>query len=142
VARVNGSMVNLATLQEVGQLLIDIHGQTEHQSLLRVATHIELLDQHAGVGPERAQLFDLVTRLRQVRKDLATLQRDERELARRADLLKFQVDEIEKADLAPGEDEELAQERARLVNAERLGDLADGIYGLLIAASEDADEYA
>jgi DNA repair protein RecN (Recombination protein N) len=142
VARVNGSLVNLPTLQEIGQLLIDIHGQTEHQSLLRVSTHLDLLDQHGGVESERAQLADLVIRLRQVRKDLAGLQRDERELARRADLLKFQVDEIEKADLAPGEDEELAQERTRLMNAERLGSLADGIYSLLIAGNEDADEYA
>ena len=142
VARVNGSLVNLPTLQEIGQLLIDIHGQTEHQSLLRVSTHLDLLDQHAGVEAERAQLADLVIRLRQVRKDLAGLQRDERELARRADLLKFQVDEIEKAGLAPGEDEELAQERTRLMNAERLGSLADGIYSLLIAGNEDADEYA
>jgi DNA repair protein RecN (Recombination protein N) len=141
VARVNGSLVNLPTLQEIGQLLIDIHGQTEHQSLLRVSTHLDLLDQHAGVEHERAQLADLVIRLRQVRKDLATLQRDERELARRADLLTFQVDEIEKAELAPGEDEELAQERTRLINAERLGSLADGIYSLLIAGNEDADEY-
>src|SRR5207253_8965884 len=74
--------------------------------------------------------------------DRAARQRDERELARRADLLKFQVDEIEKAELLPGEDEDLAQERARLMNAERLGSLADGIYGLLIAGAEEADPYS
>lgn len=142
VARVNGSLVNLATMGEIGQLLVDIHGQTEHQSLLRVTTHLDLLDQYADVGNLRSQLAEKVIRLRGVRKDLAALQRDERELARRADLLKFQVDEIEKAELAPGEDEELAQERARLMNAERLGTLADGIYGLLIAGAEEADPYS
>ncbi|HMA38336.1 MAG TPA: DNA repair protein RecN [Chloroflexia bacterium] len=141
VARVNGSMVNVATLQEIGQLLIDIHGQTEHQSLLRPATHLELLDQHAGVAAERARLADLVIRLRQVRKDLATLQRDERELARRADLLNFQVEEIERAELVPGEDEELDLERARLMNAERLGTLADTIYSVLIAGAEENEGY-
>jgi DNA repair protein RecN (Recombination protein N) len=141
VARVNGSMVNLATLQEIGQLLVDIHGQTEHQSLLRVGTHLDLLDQHAGLGPQRERLAALVIRLRQTRKDLAALQRDARELARRTDLLTFQVDEIERAGLEPGEDEALAQERSRLMNAERLGTLADGIYSLLIAGAEDADGY-
>ena len=142
VARVNGSLVNQATLGEIGSLLVDIHGQTEHQSLLRMSTHLDLLDQHAGVGPLRARLAEQVTRLRAVRKDLAALQRDERELARRADLLKFQVDEIEKAELIAGEDAELAQERSRLMNAERLGTLADGIYGLLIAGSEEADPFS
>ena len=142
VARVNGSLVNQATLGEIGSLLVDIHGQTEHQSLLRTTTHLELLDQHAGVGSLRARLAEQVTRLRAVRKDLAALQRDERELARRADLLKFQVDEIEKAELSAGEDEELAQERSRLMNAEKLGTLADGIYGLLIAGAEEADPYS
>ena len=142
VARVNGSLVNQATLGEIGSLLVDIHGQTEHQSLLRMSTHLDLLDQHAGVEPLRARLAEQVTRLRAVRKDLAALQRDERELARRADLLKFQVDEIEKAELIAGEDAELAQERSRLMNAERLGALADGIYGLLIAGSEEADPFS
>jgi DNA repair protein RecN (Recombination protein N) len=141
VARINGAMVKLDTLQEAGQLLIDIHGQTEHQSLLRVPTHLELLDQHAGVGKQRGQMAELVTRLRQVRKDLAALQRDERELARRADLLKFQVEEIERAELAPGEDEELALERTRLMNAERLGGLADSIYALLIAGADEDEGY-
>ncbi len=142
VARVNGSLVNQAMLGELGSLLVDIHGQTEHQSLLRMTTHLDLLDQHARVGPLRGRLAEQVTRLRAVRKDLAALQRDERELARRADLLKFQVDEIEKAELVVGEDEELAQERSRLMNAERLGTLADGIYGLLIAGAEEADPFS
>ena len=142
VARINGTMVTVATLQDTGQLLIDIHGQTEHQSLLRVATHLELLDQYADVGADRAAVAERVMRLRQVRKDLAALQRDERELARRADLLKFQVEEIERAELAPDEDEELAQERSRLMNAERLGGLADSIYALLIAGAEAPDDYS
>ncbi|HUS16372.1 MAG TPA: AAA family ATPase, partial [Chloroflexia bacterium] len=141
VGRVNGSMVNLATLQDIGQLLIDIHGQTEHQSLLRPPTHLELLDQYAGTASDRARLADVVVRLRQTRKDLAALQRDERELARRADLLTFQVEEIDRAELTRGEDEELAQERSRLMNAERLGTLADAIYALLIAGADEGEAY-
>ena len=142
VARINGSLVNLATLREVGELLIDIHGQTEHQSLLRVPTHLELLDQYATLGPLRAEVADLVTRLRTVRTELTRLQRDERELARRADLLQFQVEEIEKAALVEGEDAELNQERVRLTNAERLGELADSIYALLIAGPDEEASYS
>ncbi len=142
VARINGSMVNLATLREIGELLVDIHGQTEHQSLLRVPTHLELLDQYANLAPLRAEVADLVTRLRTVRTELTRLQRDERELARRADLLQFQVDEIEKAALVEGEDADLAQERVRLSNAERLGGLADSIYALLIAGPDEEASYS
>jgi DNA repair protein RecN (Recombination protein N) len=141
VARVNGNLVNLPTLREIGELLIDIHGQTEHQSLLRVPTHLDLLDQYAELGELRAGVAALVTRLRGVRAELQRLQRDERELARRADLLKFQVEEIEKAALVEGEDAALDQERVRLGNAERLGSLADGIYALLIAGGEAEPAY-
>ena len=75
--------------------------------------------------------------MRSVQKELRDLQRDERELARRADLLTFQVEEIEKAALQPGEDEELANERSRLTNAERLSSLSESIYALLIKSGED-----
>jgi DNA repair protein RecN (Recombination protein N) len=137
VARVNGRMVNLATLQQIGELLVDVHGQSEHVSLLRSATHIDLLDEYAGLGEERRTVAGLVTRLRGAQKELRELQRDERELARRADLLSFQVEEIEKAGVQPNEDEELANERSRLVNSERLSALCDSIYALLIEADEE-----
>jgi DNA repair protein RecN (Recombination protein N) len=137
VARVNGRMVNLPTLQQIGELLVDVHGQSEHVSLLRSATHIDLLDEYAGLADGRRSVADLVTRLRGAQRELRDLQRDERELARRADLLSFQVEEIDKAAVQPNEDEELANERSRLVNAERLSSLCDSIYALLIEADED-----
>lgn len=139
VARINGRAVNLATLQEVGQQLIDIHGQNEHASLLRVAEHIEMLDQYANLLPQRQQLAALVTSLRQVRGELTRLRRDERELARTADRLTYQVDEIDKAALQPAEDEQLAQERQILNNAERLTELADAAYRILYEG-ESIDE--
>lgn len=141
VARVNGRLVNLPTLQQIGELLVDIHGQSEHVSLLRSATHIDLLDEYAGLSEERREVADLVGRLRSVQKELRDLQRDERELARRADLLTYQVEEIEKAAPQPNEDEELANERSRLSNAERLSSLCDSIYALLIESGED-DSYS
>ena len=125
VARVNGRMVNLPSLQAIGELLVDIHGQSEHVSLLRPATHIDLLDEYAGLRDERRQMAELVGKLRATHRELRDLQRDARELARRADLLTFQVEEIEKADLRAGEDTELANERSRLSNSERLSALCD-----------------
>lgn len=139
VARINGRAVNLAILQEVGQQLIDIHGQNEHASLLRVGEHIEMLDQYADLLPLREQLAALVATLRQVRGELARLRRDERELARTADRLSYQVEEIEKADLQPGEDEQLAQERQILNNAERLTELADAAYRILYEGESSAE---
>ncbi len=137
VARVNGRLVNLPILQQIGELLVDVHGQSEHVSLHRPATHVDLLDQYAGLSAERREIAELVGQLRSVQKELRELQRDERELARRADLLTFQVEEIEKVALQPGEDEELANERSRLSNAERLSSLCDSIYALLIELGED-----
>ncbi|HKP53241.1 MAG TPA: DNA repair protein RecN [Chloroflexia bacterium] len=137
VARVNGRMVNLPTLAQIGELLVDVHGQSEHVSLLRSSTHIDLLDEYAGLAEARREVAALVSRLRGVQRELRDLQRDERELARRADLLTYQVEEIEKAAVQPGEDEELANERSRLSNAERLSALCDAIYALLIEAEDD-----
>ncbi|MDQ6693166.1 MAG: DNA repair protein RecN [Chloroflexota bacterium] len=137
VARVNGRMVNLPTLQQIGELLVDVHGQSEHVSLLRSATHIDLLDEYAGLAEERRHVAGLVAQLRVVQKELRDLQRDERELARRADLLAYQVEEIEKASPHAGEDEELDAERTRLSNSERLTSLCDSIYALLIEKDDE-----
>jgi DNA repair protein RecN (Recombination protein N) len=137
VARVNSRMLNLPTLQQIGELLVDVHGQSEHVSLLRPATHIDLLDQFAGSHSQRRQVAELVARLRATQKALRDLQRDERELAHRADLLTYQVEEIEKADLQPGEDADLAAERSRLSNSERLSAICDSLYALLIEGADD-----
>ncbi|HEY64674.1 MAG TPA: DNA repair protein RecN [Caldilineae bacterium] len=120
ICRVNGRAVALSLLSEIGQYLVDIHGQGEHLSLLRVREHVNLLDRYAGLEAERAEMARLVERLRQVRSELVDLRRDERELARRVDLLTYQVQEITEARLVPGEEEELEAERRRLANAEQL----------------------
>ncbi|MGQ9599910.1 MAG: DNA repair protein RecN [Anaerolineae bacterium] len=137
ICRVNGRAVSLKFLEEIGQYLVDIHGQTEHLSLMRVREHVDLLDRYGELWPLREQVSALVHELRAVRRELTDLRRDERELARRIDLLQYQVDEIEAARLAPGEEEELAQERTRLANAEQLMALAEDAYQLLYEGSED-----
>ena len=137
VARVNGRAVPLALLQQIGRHLIDIHGQSEHLSLLRVAEHVDFLDGYAGARELRAQVAAKVAALRGLRRELDQLLRDERELARRADLLRFQVDEINSARLRPDEEEELRRERHLLANAKRLAADADAVYKLLYAGTEN-----
>ena len=131
VARVNGRAVNSALLAEVGQQLVDVHGQGEHLSLLREREHVNLLDRYAGLEAERSVAGDLVRRLRGVRRDLESLRQDERERARRIDLLTYQVEEIGAARLTPGEDGELDGERRRLANAEQLASLTNEALQLL-----------
>jgi DNA repair protein RecN (Recombination protein N) len=137
VSRVNGRAVSLRVLKEIGQCLVDIHGQTEHLSLMRVREHIDLLDRYGELWPLRERIAGLVRELRGVQKELANLRQDERELARRVDLLRYQVGEIEAARLVVGEGHELEQERVRLANAERLTELVEEAFLALYEAGED-----
>lgn len=130
-ARVNGRSVPSSLLREIGDLLIDIHGQSEHLSLLRPREHVNLLDRYAGTWEQRQAFASLVAQLREVRRELSELLKSEAELARRADMLKFQIEEIRSARLKPGEDDELAIEQKRLANAETLAALADDAYTAL-----------
>jgi DNA repair protein RecN (Recombination protein N) len=123
VCRVNGRTVTLALLREVAEGLVDIHGQSEHLSLLRVPEHVNLLDRYGELWPQRLELADVVARVRTVRQELADLLRSEEELQRRADLLEFQIKEIEAAAVEAGEEESLLEERQRLNNAEQLAEL-------------------
>jgi DNA repair protein RecN (Recombination protein N) len=137
VSRVNGRAVSLRVLKEIGQCLVDIHGQTEHLSLMRVREHIDLLDRYGELWPLRERIAGLVRELRGVQKELTNLRQDERELARRVDLLRYQVGEIEAARLVVGEGHELEQERVRLANAERLTELVEEAFLALYEAGED-----
>jgi DNA repair protein RecN (Recombination protein N) len=136
ICRVNGRVVALKVLEGIGQHLVDIHGQTEHLSLMRVREHIDLLDRYAELWPLRDQVAGLVQQLRTVRQELAGLRRDERELARRTDLLQYQVSEIEAARLEADQEELLARERQRLTHAEQLRELADQTYRVLHRGGE------
>ncbi len=122
-ARVNGVICPLKTYRAVGELLVDIHGQHEHQSLLRPAQHLYLLDRYAGLVAQREHLAALVKRWEQLRAEIEALLTDEAALARRVDMLTYQIQEIHNADPRPEEETELLQERTRLVNAERIAEL-------------------
>ncbi len=123
-ARINGRSVTVALLKEIGEYLVDVHGQSEHLSLLRVREHLRLLDSFAGADEELTAYQTAYNLLRNTIQKLAELRAAERDAARRADLLRYQIDEIEAAALKPGEDDELKQERNRLANAETLAKLS------------------
>jgi DNA repair protein RecN (Recombination protein N) len=139
LCRVNGRAVPLKVLQAIAEPLVDIHGQTEHLSLLRVRNHLDLLDRYAGTMGLRNDFSALVRRLRGIRKRLEQLQRDERELARHVDRLEYQIAEIEAAQLQPGEEDGLLLERRRLENASRLLELAGTAYTFLRGNAEDRE---
>lgn len=127
-ARVNGRATPVSTLQRVATRLIDIHGQGAHLALLRPERHLYYLDRFAALDPMREEVATLYAEWRGARRELERLRADERELERRAELLRYQVDEIAAAALQPGEIEDLERERRMLANAERLGELTATVH--------------
>jgi DNA repair protein RecN (Recombination protein N) len=138
IARLNGRSVNVSLLAEVGEYLVDVHGQSEHLSLMRVRQHLGLLDSYAGVETELAAYQITFRRLQIVRNELEGLRLAESESARRVDILTYQINEIEVARLHPGEEEELKEERNRLANAESLASLSQEAVILLDEAPPEA----
>jgi DNA repair protein RecN (Recombination protein N) len=138
LTRANGRTLPLSALQRIAAFLVDIHGQSAHLTLLRPEQHVFYLDRYAGAEELRGRVGALVAEWRAVRRELERLRRDERELERRVELLRYQVDEIEGASLRSGELEELERERKRLANAERLGELAAALHGALAGGEDDA----
>lgn len=137
ICRVNGRIVNLALLKEFGERLVDIHGQGEHLSLLNPRTHLRLLDAYAGLDNERTAVGSSVGELRAVRRELDALRKDERERAQRMDMLKYQIAEIEAANLKDGEEEELKSERTRLANVEQLVQHSNAALALLSGMDDE-----
>ncbi len=138
-ARVNGTTVSQAVLNEIGSYLVDIHGQSEHLSLLRPAAHIDLLDRYAGLLSQRVEVGRLVSQLNELRREIHTLEHDKDELEKRAARLRREVEEIEAAELEPGEDDDLRNERSRLANSEQLATLTAQA-SMLLDGDDAADE--
>jgi DNA repair protein RecN (Recombination protein N) len=136
-ARVNGRSVNVTMMREIGGYLVDIHGQSEHLSLLNVRQHVGLLDRYTGIIPQIQAYQRAYHFLKQLRQELEDLRREEAEAAQRIELLKFQVEEIDAANLRPDEEEELRQERDRLSNAEHLSEAAQQTLALLDDGTEE-----
>ena len=131
IARVNGHRTNVSFLVELGASLVDIHGQSEHLSLLKVNQHLGLLDRYANASSLLGSYQGIYRKLQETRDELARLQKADLEASQRKDLLSFQIEEIELAGLQEGEEDELVERRNRLVNAEKLSDLSQKILIIL-----------
>jgi DNA repair protein RecN (Recombination protein N) len=131
--RVNGRLVAASLLKSLGERLIDLHGQHDNQSLLRVESHIDLLDSFGGevIQSIKREYTALHEQYREVRAKLKALSGDPGERERKMDLLKFQIDEIKKAKLKPGEEEELNKQKTLLANSEKISEALTTAYGLL-----------
>ncbi len=130
---INGSLVTLAQLRELTSRLVNIYGQHEHQHLQRTETHLELLDNFAGLKPQLAAYQEVFQQQRQLQQRLQALDTAERERQQRLDMLAFQQQEIASAKPIAGEDVELEQERALLQHAEKLAAASSGGYQNLYA---------
>jgi DNA repair protein RecN (Recombination protein N) len=125
--RLNGRIANNSTLRELGELLVDFHGQHENQKLLHSEAHLGFLDAFGDKkhAQSREKVRELYKAWREVERKINELSRNEQERAQRLDMLQFQATEIDKAKLESGEDETLAEDRTRLMNAESLRSSAD-----------------
>lgn len=136
INRVNGHTVTLNILQEIGEGLIDIHGQTEYLSLLKASTHVDLLDRYGGLGDQRRAFAELVHRQRAIHHELDDLIRNAQARKQRAEMLAYQVEEIGGLGLKPGEDDSL-QEEARLLGAsEQLAEASALAYRALTGSGD------
>lgn len=135
ICRINGKLVTLGILREIGQSLVDIHGQHEHQTLLHKEQHLSLLDHFAGHPLETVldEYKELYKQYLSLERQLAQLTENEKEMAQKTDLFQYQLKEIEAAKLEPGEDKRLEAERLKLANAEKLfksvHDAYNNLYG-------------
>ena len=130
--KINGETVPLSLLKETASVLIDIHGQHEHQSLLQKKKHLEILDEFSKeeLGSIREELGETYKNWKQLNETLKEAQLDEESRLREISLLEFQIDEIEKAVLVPGEDEELEQQYRRMTNGRKILEAAGTAYTL------------
>lgn len=132
ICRINGMMVNLATLRKVGETLIDIHGQNEHQELMKPENHIDLLDEYDKKISELRNQYQVVYQnYRKLKLSMEKKEADEKAWAQRLDMLNFQVKEIEEAGLKINEEDELVEEKNKLDNFQAIHDALELSYQIL-----------
>lgn len=138
VARINGMVVTLNVLRDIADKLINIHGQHDSQALLTPAKHISFLDAYAVNDEYIRKYRECLKRKRETEKKIQSLEMDEQEKMRRIDLLEYQVDEISKAELEKGEDEELKEQREIYANAEQITSAVNEAYMNIYGGDEAA----
>lgn len=133
VCRINGKLVTISILREIGASLVDIHGQHEHQELMDETRHISLLDQFGGekVLVALKEYEEVYHSYEKTVKKLKQLSENEQQMAHRLDLISFQLDEIRKAELKINEDDDLFEERRRLSNFEKIHEALNLSYSAL-----------
>jgi DNA repair protein RecN (Recombination protein N) len=141
VCRVNGKLVTIAALREIGSTIIDIHGQHEHQELMDETLHLSLLDQFGSeeIMPALHEYLEVFQSYEQTAKKLRNLSENEQQMAHRLDLIQFQLEEIETAGLKINEDEELYEEKTKLGNFERIYDSVQAGYTALQGEQKGLD---
>ncbi|KAF1297144.1 DNA repair protein RecN [Enterococcus sp. JM4C] len=124
ICRVNGRIVTLATLRKIGEFLVDIHGQNEHQELMQADKHLGLLDEFGNQSFKRAKkaYHKAYDSFRQLEQQVKKIQANEKMFVQRIDMLKFQQEEIENAELQIDEEEQLVEEREKLSNHQKIVD--------------------
>ena len=120
INKINGETVTLSQLRETASLLIDVHGQHEHQSLLQKKKHLEILDEYAKeeLQPVKDTLAAAYREWKKLEEEQENAQLDEESRMRELSLLEFETKEIEEAGLVPGEDEELEQRYRKMTERE------------------------
>lgn len=141
VCRVNGKLVTISTLREIGGTLVDIHGQHEHQELMDETRHLSLLDQFGGekVANALSEYIDIYHSYEKTVKRLKQLSENEQQMAHRLDLISFQLEEIQSANLKINEDEKLYEERKRLSNFEKIHEALNLSYTALQGDNKGLD---
>ena len=131
VCRINGMPATVSMLKALGVQLVNIHGQLDNQSLLSPETHCSFIDKLAGNGRELNEFKELYSLYIKKENELKSLNTDVNEKNRRLDILNYQIEEIQKADIRPGEKDELTEKLAFLRNAEKVLDLLHTAYAAL-----------
>jgi DNA repair protein RecN (Recombination protein N) len=133
ICRINGKLVTIAILREIGQYLVDIHGQHDNQELMNEENHLTLLDQYGGKKVKQAlgEYVEIYKSFDLLRKKITQLSENEQEMAHRLDLLQFQLEEIESANLQPKEDELLQEEKTQISNYEKIYESLQNSYNSL-----------
>ena len=136
VCRINGTPVPAATLREIGALLLDIHGQNDGRKLLDESAHLAYLDTFGSLEKELEEYVSAYKELREKKNEIEKLTMDESEKERRIDTLKYQIDEIQRAKLSPGEHNDLTSRRELLLNASKLTESVEAAFEALYGGED------
>ncbi|HWI47173.1 MAG TPA: DNA repair protein RecN, partial [Rummeliibacillus sp.] len=141
VCRINGKLVPLSILREIGATLIDIHGQHESQELMDDKQHISLLDQFAGdeIEPVKARYLNRYDEYKSLKKELAAISVNEQQVAQKIDLYQFQIKEIDACKFQPNEEDDLTEERRRLMNFNKIFECSNSAHEAILGESKGLD---